>query len=113
MAAVLPSADIATEAPWVAAPVAPLPNSLFPNCDHTPAVRLNIHAAPAVELSKGPPMMAVLPSNDKPTELPNVAEAEFTVSLLPCCVQALPLRVKTHTAPPSLLSKGPPIRAVL
>src|SRR6266545_1474209 len=66
--AVLPSADSATERPCCAAPMALLPTSLLPCCDHTPLLRVNIHAAPASSLSNGPPTMAVLPSADSATE---------------------------------------------
>src|SRR5450759_1713700 len=59
--------------------------------------------------------MAVLPSPDSATEslwkaLPT---APVPTSLLPCWVQTLPLRVKTHAAPVPLLSVNPPTMAVL
>src|SRR5262245_9124139 len=62
--AVLPSADSATEMPWLASPTAPVPTSFVPCWVQTPPLRLNTHAAPAFELSVYPPTMAVLPSAD-------------------------------------------------
>src|ERR1035441_8019022 len=62
MMAVLPSADSATEDPWNALPMAPVPTNLLPCCVHASPVRVNTHAAPAVLLSPYPPTMAVLPS---------------------------------------------------
>ena len=83
--AVLPSADIATDLPWLAAPTAPVPTSLGPCCDHSPPLRAYTHAAPAPELSSLPPTMAVLPSPEVATDEPWWAPtAPVPTSLLPC-----------------------------
>jgi hypothetical protein len=66
--AVLPLADSATDWPWLAFPTAPVPTSLLACWVQTPPLQVYIHAAPAFELSKGPPTMAVLPSPDSATE---------------------------------------------
>ncbi len=66
--AVLPFPEIATDLPNLATPTAPVPTSLRPCCDHTPALRVNTHAAPAKTLSPYPPTMAVLPSAETATE---------------------------------------------
>src|SRR5262245_20790420 len=105
----------ATEEPWVAAPTAPLPTSLFPCWAHTPLALVNTHAAPRLLLSLGPPTMAVLPSPDSPTKLPCRA---FPTALLPtslrsCDQPSPPLLIHTHAAPAPLLSSGPPTIAVL
>src|SRR5215470_2248992 len=99
--AVLPSADSATELPCAAGPLAPMPTSLLPCWVNTPPLRVNTHAAPAPELSQGPPTTAVLPSADSATELPwkAIALAPVPTSLLPCWVHIPPLRVNTHAAP--------------
>src|SRR5664279_1258233 len=68
--AVLPSEDTATEEPCEAAPTAPVPTSLLPCWLHTPPLRVKTQAAPMLVLSLGPPTMAVLPSEDSPTEEP-------------------------------------------
>ena len=68
--AVLPSADSATEKPWPAFPTAPVPTSFDPCWVQTPPLRVKTHAAPAFELSSGPPTIAVLPSADSATEKP-------------------------------------------
>src|SRR5580692_6908990 len=93
--AVLPSADSATEAPWPTIPPAPVPTSLLPCWVQTPPLRVKTHAAPRIELSSGPPTMAVLPSADSATETPcwAVPAAPVPTSLLPCWVQTPPLRV--------------------
>src|SRR6266446_2439004 len=107
---------------------APLPTSLLPCCVQTPPLRVNTHAAPVVLLSLGPPTMAVLPSPDRATDAPwdhNPPPYSLVVptSLLPCCLQAPPLRVNTHAAPEgptkgdrsrsALLGPGPPTIALL
>src|SRR6516162_1494858 len=112
--AVLPSADNATDMPWRAFPTAPLPTSFLPCCVQVPPLRVNTHAPSAPQ----PPTMAVLPSAESATDIPwpggnGGSLAPLPTSLLPCCVQILPLRVKTHAAPVVLLSPGPPMRAVL
>src|SRR5437016_6132048 len=61
--AVLPSEDSETEVPWLAAPIAPMPTSLSCWVQVVP-LRVHTHAAPMPLLSLGPPMMAVLPSED-------------------------------------------------
>src|SRR6516225_7357552 len=99
--AVLPSADNATDTPWRALPIASVPTSFLPCCVQTPPVRVNTHAAPALPLSAQPPTMAVLPSAESATDIPwpggnGGSLAPLLTSLLPCCVQILPLRVKTH-----------------
>src|ERR1035441_3374555 len=88
MIAVLPSADRATEDPCCALPTAAVPTNLAPCCVHTPPTRLNTQAAPAPLLSLGPPTMAVLPSDDRATEVPCSAlpTAPVPSSLPPCCV---------------------------
>src|SRR5262249_32396328 len=117
--AMLPSADSATDVPWRAPRKAPLPRSLLPCCVQTPPRRVTTHAAPAAPnpkgtdrshgLSPGPPTSAVLPSADSATEVPWRAPptAPLPTSLLPCCLQTLPLRVNTHTAPTLPLSDQP------
>ena len=97
-------------------PTAPVPTSLLPCWVHTPLLRVKTHAAPTPRLSPGPPTMAVLPSADSATEVPWSAAgpaAPVPTSLLPCWVQTPLLRVKTHAAPTSELSPGPPTMAVL
>src|SRR5262249_17415572 len=97
--------------PWRALPIASLPTSFLPCCVQIPPLRVNTHAAPVLLLSDQPPTMAVLPSADSATDIPWRAfpTAPVPMSFLPCCVQALPLRVHTH--PPPLLP--PPSMAVL
>src|SRR6516165_3372043 len=112
--AVLPSADNATDMPWRAFPTAPLPTSFLPCCVQVPPLRVNTHAPSAPQ----PPTMAVLPSAESATDIPwpggnGGSPASLPTSLLPCCVQILPLRVKTHAAPVVLLSLGPPMMAAL
>src|SRR5271168_4922509 len=113
--AVLPSADSATDWPCWASGLAPAPTSLSPCWLHAPLPRVNTHAAPAPELSPGPPTTAVLPSADSATEKPCWASrlAPLPTSLLPCGVHTPPLRVNTHAAPALELSSGPPTMAVL
>src|SRR5580765_1936999 len=68
--AVFPSADIATETPCFAAPIAPVPTSFVPCWLHAPEVRVNIHAAPALLLSRLAPTMAAFPSPEIATADP-------------------------------------------
>src|SRR6516165_9121906 len=121
--AVLPSLDNATDQPW-AAPTPPVPTSLLPCWLQTPLeLRVKTHAAPACELSPGPPTMAVLPSAESATDMPcwPLPTAPVPTSLLPCWLQTplLAFRVKIQAAPtpellPALeLSSGPPTMAVL
>src|SRR6516165_7610838 len=112
--AVLPSAESATDMPWRAFPTAPVPTSFLPCCVQVPPLRVNTHAPSAPQ----PPTTAVLPSAESATDIPwpggnGGSLAPLPTSLLPCCVQILPLRVKTHAAPVVLLSLGPPMMAVL
>src|SRR6516164_2539835 len=112
--ALLPSADNATDMPWQALPIASLPTSFLPCCVQVPPLRVNTHAPSAPQ----PPTTAVLPSAESATDIPwpggnGGSLAPLPTSLLPCCVQILPLRVKTHAAPVVLLSLGPPMMAVL
>ncbi len=111
--AVLPSPEIATAAPCLASPMASVPTSLPPCCDHTPPLRVKTHAAPW-EPSSGPPTIAVLPSAEIATELPCRAAptAPAPTSLVPCCDHTPALRVKIHAAPVAPLSVGPPTMAV-
>src|SRR5262249_57974303 len=88
--------------------------SFLPCCVQVAPLRVNTHAPSAPQ----PPTMAVLPSAESATEIPwpggnGGSLAPLPTSLLPCCVQILPLRVKTHAAPVVLLSLGPPMMAVL
>src|SRR6266540_2620790 len=113
--AVLPSAESATDMPWRAFPIAPVPTSFLPCCVQAPPLlRVNTHAASAPQL----PTMAVLPSAESATDIPwpggnGGSPAPLPTSLLPCCIQTSPLRVNTHVAPIVLLSLGPPTMAVL
>src|SRR6516164_5021999 len=115
--AVLPSAENATDMPCRALPTAPVPTSLAPCWVQMLPLRLNIQAASA----RQPPTIAVLPSADNATDIPWPADiggsrwrsTPVPTNLLPCCVQAPPLRVNTHAAPIVLSSLGPPTRTVL
>src|SRR6476619_2300891 len=116
--AVLPSADSATDMPWLAFPTASVPTSFLPCCVQTPPLRVNTHAAPVLLLSDHPPTPAVLPSADSATDIPwprcNASSpAPLPISLLPCCVHTSPLRENTHAAPRLRLSLGPPMMVVL
>src|SRR5664280_998808 len=104
--AVLPSAEIATHSPCAAPPTALVPTSLPLCCAHTPALRVNTHAAPLGGVvgrlpSSGPPMIAVLPSAEIATDSPcrEGPTAPVPTSLLPCCDHKAPVRVNTHAAP--------------
>src|SRR5262249_28188487 len=112
--AVLPSADSATDMPWRAFPTAPVPMSFLPCCVQTLPLRVNTHAPSVLH----PPTMALSPSARPAAAIPcpggnGGSPAPLPTSLLPCCVQASPLRVKTHAAPVVRLSLGPPTMAVL
>src|SRR6202011_848889 len=79
---------------------------------------VNAHAAPKLLLSPGPPICAVLPSEDSATLAPNSpGSASLLTSPVPwssaCWDQVALNRVNTHAAPTPLLSPGPPISAVL
>src|SRR5437773_1109598 len=119
--AVFPSPDSETALPcWAPRQQStPVPTSLLPCCDQTPPLRVNTHAAPifgavAVARSSGAPTMAVFPSDDSATDVPCKVSAgkgslhgeqpSVPTSLLPCCVQTPPLRVKTQATPTLLLS---------
>src|SRR5262249_44039740 len=113
-AAVLPSADSATEKPCPArAP--PVPTSLACWLQNTPTVRMKTHAAPALLLSFGPPTTAVLPAAESATDVPcwMLLPTVSVPNSLACWLHAPPLRVNTHAAPAPLLSVGPPTMAVL
>src|SRR6516162_8589621 len=110
----LPSPDSATEAPWTALPTAPVPTSLLPCWLQRAPLRVKTQAAPACELSPGPPTAAVLPSLDNATDQPCMAATPpVPASFVPCWVQTPLLRVKTHAAPAYAWSAGPPTMAVL
>src|SRR4051794_20956866 len=100
--AVLPSVERATEQPCrLLMPPAPLPTSLFPCCVQTPPLLVNTQAAPPGLLpSNCPPTRAVFPSADRETDPPCCALpiAPKPASLLPCCVQTVPLLVHTQAA---------------
>src|SRR5215475_8450070 len=68
--AVLPSADSATDMPWLALPIASVPMSFLPCCVQTAPLRVKTHAAPVLLLSDQPPTMAVLPSAESATDIP-------------------------------------------
>src|SRR5262249_57819664 len=107
-AAVLPSADSATEMPSLAAPPAPVPTNFEPCCVHAEPLRTKIHAAPTAELSAEPPPMAVLPSADSATEAPWPAAppAAVPTDFEPCCLHLAPPRTNTHAAPAHPSSDG-------
>ena len=68
--AVVPSELNATQVPCAALPEEPVPTNLFPCWVHVVPLRAKIHDAPVLVLSEDPPMMAVLPSALKATDLP-------------------------------------------
>src|SRR5439155_1088757 len=92
-----------------------LPVSFAPCWVHFPSERVNTHAEP--EPSSGPPISAVLPSEETATLAPNWtalrAVAPVPVSFEPCWLHVSPERVNAHAAPTSLLSPGAPSSAVL
>src|SRR5947209_5869886 len=114
----LPSAESATDG-------AAFPNPLGPassfSCVHSPPLRANTAAAPALRSWANPPTTAMLPSTDRATDAPCwVQTPPVAASLWPCCVQTPPLRVNTQAAPAAPapnrsdgLSPGPPTMAVL
>src|SRR5262249_25468762 len=113
--AVFPVADRATAAPNSAFPVSSLAVSFLPCWVQVDPDRVNAHAAPLNMLSPGPPINAVLPSEESATPAPNSGPliSPLPVSLAPCRLHVDPTRVNTHAAPTSELSPGPPISAVL
>src|SRR6516164_3515596 len=87
--AVLPSEDSATDMPCPAFPTASVPTSLLPCWLQTSALlRVKTQAAPVLEWSSRPPMIAVLPSPDSATDHPWLANPTVPVasSFDPCCV---------------------------
>ena len=76
---------------------------------------MKTHAAPTDTLSLPPPTIAVLPSEERATDLPWFAfpTAPVPTSFAPCCAQTPPVLVKTHAAPADELSANPPTIAVL
>ena len=70
------------------------PTSLLPCWVHTPPLRVNTHAAPARELSPGPPTTAVLPSADSANQVVKRSK-EMTASA------RLPLAPVGQQAPPA------------
>src|SRR5579864_414562 len=113
-AAVLPSADNATDQPCIASPTAPVPISFGPCCVQIPPDRVKIQLAPTLSSSNAPPRMAVLPSEDKASDQPKQdCPAPSLLTSFACWIQELPERVKTQAAPMKLLSGWPPTRAVL
>ena len=109
--AVSPSAASATPTPI--APSLPVTassgTSLGPCCAQTAPVRANTQAAPVPTplgacgggLSVGPPISAVVPSDDSATLRPNAPfpVSSSAVSFGPCCVQPVLVRVNTQAAP--------------
>ncbi len=92
---VLPSPEMATDRPSAGALLPPVPKSFGPCCVQTPALRVKTQAAPALELSPGPPRTAVSPSAERATAFPwfDVPTLPVPTSFGPCCVQTPPLRV--------------------
>src|ERR1019366_2055950 len=115
MMAVFPSAESATEVPWLAGPSAPEPTSLVPCCVHTPPFLVQTQAAPTPLLSWSPSTMAVLPSEDKATEMPcsALSTAPEPTSFDPCWVHSPPLLIQIEAAPWPKLSSTHPTMAVL
>src|SRR2546422_768378 len=66
--AVSPSPERETDSPCDAVAMAPAPTTFAPCWLHTPAERVKTDAAPAQQLSTGPPTMAVFPSAESETE---------------------------------------------
>ncbi len=118
--AVFPSPEIATDCPWLASPEVPVPTSLGPCCSQTPWERAKTQAAPVAASAFGAPEMSVSPSAEIATAYPCRAcptsvtgGVKLPTSFGPCCVQDVPDRVKTQTAPSWALSSRPPTTAVL
>src|ERR1700741_2236591 len=109
---VFPSPETATELPWSALPIEPVPTSF--SWVHPPPERVNTQDAPIFPLSPGPPTMAVLPSLESETEKP--CNTGLPIALEPtnldCWLHAPRERANTHTAPVAWPSDGPPIAAV-
>src|SRR5207245_10819494 len=91
---------------------------------HFSAARVNTHAAPVRSslptptslLSPGPPISAVLPSEESAALEPNSGTTPtptLIASLGPCWVHFPSLRVNTQAAPSPVLSLQPPISPVL
>ena len=99
--AVLPSADSATERALRGVSDRAGADQLRPCWVQTPPLRVNTHAAPAVELSAWPPTMrgVAVGRTARRRALPGVPTARVPTSFDPCWVQTPPLRVKTHAAP--------------
>src|SRR5258708_18667412 len=87
---VLPFSDRATEAPCSACPTESFPVS-FCCCVHSPLLRVNTQAAPTLLLSCHPPMMLVLPSADRLTEMPWDAPPTESLAVNFCCCVHTPL----------------------
>src|SRR3984893_17758130 len=114
----LPSAESATDGAAFPKPLCPA--SSF-SCVHSPPLRVNTAAAPALRSWANPPTRAMLPSTASATDAPCwVQTPPVAASLWPCCVQTPLLRVNTQAAPAAPapnrsdgLSPGPPRMAVL
>ena len=126
ISAVSPSEERPTPSPKLGLrPLESLGVSFSPCRVQAPPERVNTHAAPWKELSPLPPIRAVLPSEESATLTPNWPSplspvpssaqpvGQSPTSFAPCWVHAPPERVNTHAAPALLLSKAPPISAVL
>jgi hypothetical protein len=117
--AVLPSGESATLEPTSPAPTSPEPSknswSFAPCWVQVEPERVNTQAAPTLLLSAGPPISAVLPSEESATLEPTSAApiSPLQVSFAPCWVQVEPERVNTHAVPTLALSLRPPSSAVL
>src|SRR5688572_9724271 len=99
MITVFPSAEIATELPWYALPIAPEPTSFGPCCVHKPTSRVQIHAAPTPSLSGLAPTIAVLPSPEMATELAcmPVPTPPAPTNFGPCCEKRFPVMLSKAT----------------
>src|SRR5438034_5946915 len=115
--AVPPSPESATLTPKPALPTSSPPVSLCPwRANLPPATRRNTQAAPRRWSSSGPPISAIVPSEESATLPPKEAvplSPYFLPRSSPCERHPEPERAKNQTAPfrPSVL--GAPIRAVL
>src|SRR5215472_4802928 len=98
--AVMPSPEIATELPMPSSIVTACPeNDSFWLSVHAPLLRVNIQAPPLFGFP-GPPMIAVLPSAESPTEKPNNCPATPSDAVSFCCWLHVPLlRIQTQAAP--------------
>src|SRR5216684_4080424 len=102
--AVLPSAESATDVPCCEPELAPDPTSFGPCCLQTPSTRVQTQAAPSYVLSRGAPMMAVLPSAERATKNPCRAVPTFPKTdpdpiSLACWLQIPALLVHIQAAP--------------